>query len=127
MTLKKLDLSSIRDLDVGRVEKAFQIHLGRAVQDCEDRPSDDRARTITIQLQLKPLKEVIDDKYIECAGATGICKISSSIPDYQTSKLDFGVRKGGMLVFSEDSPGDHKQNTLAFDEDDSAADGPTSA
>jgi len=117
VTLKELTLQNIEALDFGKAARAFQLALRRAVDDCNDRPADNRARKITFQLELKPVKE-IEGNCISCAGARGTFQVRCKIPDYQTEEVDFGVKSNGIIYFSEESPKDHRQSTMAFDEGD---------
>jgi hypothetical protein len=49
MALHFLTLAALKDLDGGRVYEAFdQAKARRAVADCEDRPSEERGRAITL-------------------------------------------------------------------------------
>jgi hypothetical protein len=96
-------------------DKAFQIALQRAVKDCIDRPSDERSRKVTLQINLTPVKEVIDN-VISCEGAHGLFQVRCKIPDWETRTYDFGVRTNGALVFNPDSPGNHRQKAFDLEE-----------
>lgn len=111
MGLINLSLETLKDLDFGAAEAAFRQALERAVQDCLDRPGDDRARKILLQMTLKPVK-VIRGNTIDCDGARGLFQVRCKIPDWETREVDFGVRNNGTLYFSPESPDNHRQGTL---------------
>jgi len=119
MSLKVLNLDTLKDLDLGRVGVGFGRLLEQAVRDCLDRPSDKRARKLTLQLAIKPKAEIVGNS-ISCEGASGVAQLKLKLPDYETQEVDFGVRENGRLVFSEDSPTNHRQATLGFGEEDDA-------
>ena len=118
MALKELTLDTIKDLDFGKAAVGFKVALERAVKDCNDRPSDDRKRTVVLSLTLVPVKE-ISGNTISCEGAKGVFQVRCKIPDWEMDTVDFGVKNNGMLYFSEESPKNHRQGTMAF-EDESA-------
>lgn len=111
-----LTASTLSKLDRGSAAAALDLAISRAVRDCLDRPGEDRPRKITLQIDVVPVKEVIDN-VLSCEGARGIYKVRYRQPDWESQELDFGVRENGMLVFSETSPGNHRQSTF-FDGDD---------
>lgn len=55
MAVQQLTLESVIALDGGRVPVAFNQAVARAVRDLEDRPNDDKARKITLELSLAPI------------------------------------------------------------------------
>jgi hypothetical protein len=111
-----LSAETLVKLDLGRQAAAFDRAVRMAVQDCLDRPSDDRPRKITLQLAIKPVKQVIDNT-ISCEGATGVCQIRYRQPDWESDTLDFGVRTNGLLVFGAD-PKNHRQSMMDFEEEE---------
>jgi hypothetical protein len=114
--LFQLTASTLAKLDRGAAAKALDTAIAAAVHDCLDRPTDERARKITLTLELAPIKEVIGN-VISCEGASGKFKVRYRQPDWESLKLDFGVRENGMLVFAEMSPANHQQPTL-FDREE---------
>lgn len=109
MAVHELNLSTLKDqLNGGRVGIAFDQELKRVVKDCEDRPADDKARTVTITLEIKP---VLDSDGF-CEEVTGQIKINSTVPKRKTKPISFGVRRGGMLVFNDLSEDDVNQSTI---------------
>lgn len=47
-------LRNLVELDDGRLEKAFDRSLKAAIQDLRERPADNRARKITLTIEMKP-------------------------------------------------------------------------
>ena len=113
----RLSADTLSRLDHGRAAAALNTAIKKAVTDCLERPGDDRARTVTMQLSVKPVSDVIQNE-ITCEGATGNYKVKVTLPDWESNKLDFGVKQNGDLVFSENSPANHLQTTI-FDEEES--------
>lgn len=106
-----LSAGTLSKLDGGRAAVALDRAFAQAVKDCLDRPGDERARKITMQIDVVPVKEVIDNQ-LSCEGAKGVYKIRLRTPDWESGTLDFGVRQNGMLIFNENSPANHRQATF---------------
>lgn len=111
MALLRLNLETLKSLDMGSIDVAFRTHLERVVKDCLDRPGDKRSRKVAIELIAVPVPEIRGNT-IDCDGVKATLKVKSALPDHETRTLDFGVKADGTLVFNEDSPCDHKQGTL---------------
>ncbi len=94
---KVLSLHELRNLDAGRVAVAFDQDLRFLAKDCLDRPGDKRARTLTLVVELEP---TIDDDG-QCESVKGSFRIAARIPSRQSKTYDFGVRRGGQLVFNQ--------------------------
>lgn len=111
MALQLLKLETLSELAHGKVGVAFDREIKRMVRDCIDRPSDDRARTITLTMTLTPTA-VVDGQSVTCEGAKAIAKVKSKVPDYETQEIDLGVRENGGAVFSPTCPENHMQQEL---------------
>ena len=111
MPFVELSLTSLTDLDDGRVSKAFQHELKRAVQDCMDRPADKNARTITLELNITPVVST-DSGIIECEGAHGEFSIKSKVPTRKSKTYEFRANKNGQLAYSTNSPESADQTTF---------------
>lgn len=107
MALQLFTLETLGELDMGKATKAFEHELRRCVQDCIDRPADSNARTVTLQMTLKPVPE--GDV---CDTVSGEFEIKGKVPARRTRLYSFGVKKTGGLVFNADSPDDVAQQTL---------------
>lgn len=105
------DLTTIKDLDYGVINAAFKAHLARVVKDCEDRPLDDKARTVVIKFILKP--------NIDKEGGTGEVdgvmvqtELYSDIPTHRTREYQMLATQDGGLKFNPDLPAEPKNATL---------------
>ncbi|MEZ6097271.1 MAG: hypothetical protein R3C03_24110 [Pirellulaceae bacterium] len=116
MAVHELTFETImKNLDGGRVAMAFQQHVQRVVQDCENRPGDDKERKVTLEFKCYP----IADDHGTCEEVKGKFHVTSTVPKQRSKEYSFGVRKsqkGLQLVFNDLSDGDIKQGT--FDEMD---------
>ena len=110
-TLRKLSADTLGLLDRGKCKATLEAALQRTVQDCIDRPSDDRKRKVTLQFDLAPVCEV-DDKIVYCDGVKATYQVKATMPNWESRPLDFGVQRDGSLVFNEESPDNHRQMTL---------------
>lgn len=111
MPFIQLSLESLEHLDDGRVAVAFQHELKRAVQDCIDRPSDKKPRTVTLELAIKPIVAP-DSSIIEMEGADGEFTVKSKVPTRKSKTYSFRSNKHGQLAFSSESPENADQTTF---------------
>jgi len=117
--LYKLQASSLTQLDRGALAVTLEKALQQAATDCIDRPADDRARIVTVQIELKPKAEWDNDtRSLEINGAEGKYKIRCKTPDYESKPLDFGLQTDGTLIFNENAPDNHRVRSLPFGDDD---------
>jgi hypothetical protein len=115
MTVKELTLDSLLALDGGRVATAFQHALRRALDDCRDRPGEERARVVSLQLEMVP---VCDESGL-CDEVTAGFQVNDKIPTRKSKKYSMGIRSGAdgpMAVFNADSLDNVNQGTLLPDE-----------
>ena len=108
MALVELTLSSLQELDDGRVAMAFVHELKRVVLDCMDRPGDQSARSVVLAFSLKPV--IADDG--SCEAADGEFKIKSTVPERKSKTYSFNVNKKGHLIYSQSSPENVNQTTF---------------
>jgi len=92
MGFVELSLTSLEELDDGRVSKAFQHELKRAVQDCIDRPGDKKPRKVVLELELVPVVNT-ENGLLECEGADGEFTIKSKVPTRRSKKYGFRANK----------------------------------
>jgi len=115
--LYKLQAASLANLDRGALAVAMEYALAQAARDCIDRPTDDRARTVTVSISLKPKSEYDEEtRAVVITGAEGQYKVKCSVPDRESKPLDFGLQSDGTLVFNENVPDNHRQRSLLADE-----------
>lgn len=103
----RLDLQQLAMLDNGKVAAIFARELRHVVTDCVDRPTDDKARKITMTVSVVPQ---------EC---DGVCEtveaevqIKSSVPDRRTRPYQLAVNARGDVIVNDASPEDVRQGTL---------------
>lgn len=108
MTLKYLSLAALKELDGGRVYEAFDQAMKRVVADCEDRPGEERPRTITLKADLMPVRG--DDG--RCEGVMGTFRVAETIPNRKSKTYSFGVKADGRLFFSTEDPTNVQQYGL---------------
>lgn len=113
MPLKKFGLDTLKDLEAGKAHQAFNLHMTRAAQDCFDRPGDDKARTVIMQVDIKP---VLDDDG-SCSEVKAQIQVRSKVPTHRTRVYSFGLHSHGHLSFNEDDPMDISAPTMFEDED----------
>jgi len=111
--LFKLQAASLANLDRGALAVAMEQALQTAARDCIDRPTDDRARTVTVAISLKPKSEFDEEtRAVEITGAEGQYRVKCAVPDRESKPLDFGLQTDGTLVFNENVPDNHRQRSL---------------
>ena len=107
-----LSLKTIEDMDFGKVAVAFNHHLGRAVEDCMDRPADKKPRKIILTGELTPQIDQTGD----CTDVAVEFKVRSTVPEHRSKTFVCRPRKGGHLLFNPESPESIDQQTLDFKE-----------
>ena len=111
MSLQQLTLGSLNDLDDGRPAKAFLHELAYAVQDCIDRPGDDKPREVSLVLKLKPVP-ASENGVVIAETCEGEFLIKSKVPVRKTKTYSFRANKKGHLLYSADSPDNVDQQTF---------------
>jgi len=109
-TQTPLTLQNLRLLDFGILEEAFKAELARCVNDCEDRPGEEKARVVSIDFKLTPLSANPSKK--DCDNVALEVEISSSQPKRRSKVYTTTPRLNGTLVFNPDVPDDPDQPTL---------------
>lgn len=107
---RELKLENLIHMDGGRIAVAFDQALARLARDLEDRPGDDRARKVSLELELKP--EIDTDGQYDDAKVQA--QIKESIPNRKSKVIDLQPVRGGKLAFNDMSEDDARQHT--FDE-----------
>lgn len=98
-------------LDGGRIGIAFQQELKRVVADCEDRPADNKPRTVTLTLAVVPVPTT-DGTVVTLDSISAKFQVSSSVPKRRSKVYSFGARAGGQLVFNDMCEENVKQRTF---------------
>jgi hypothetical protein len=112
--LHELGFRSLAVLDGGKIDAALSKHLQRASVDCQDRPGDNKPRSVTIDITFQPVVEEDGD----CLEAKMDVRIKSKVPVHQSKAYSVGLRRGGKFVFNEESLGNVNQNTFGYGDDD---------
>ena len=113
MSVMPVSLSNLKSLDDGKAAAAFDAHLQRIARDCLDRPGDGTARSVTLQVAVKPIMESDGS----CDRVDAQISVKSSVPQHKTKVYNFGLHRNGQLAFSEMSPDNYDQSTI-FDDDE---------
>ena len=108
--LKQLSLASLAEIDGGRLQIAFQQALQHCASDCDDRPGEKKARTVTVCVAIEPR---IDQDGM-CEDCDVQVTIADSVPKRKSKAYNCSLRKGGHLMFHPDSLDDHEQETFDF-------------
>lgn len=106
--LKQFKIQELEALDSGRIAATINKSLRAAVEDCANRPGVDSARTVSIQIELRP---VIDEDGVCTETAMDVVS-RASLPKHRSKTLSMGVRPKGMLVFNDASQDSVRQITL---------------
>lgn len=116
INLVELDLNTLHQLQDGAIFEQVQKLIKQAVADCENRPGEERARKVTLQLELKPVTEYeeIDDTHTRkvLSGLKLSLQMDVKCPTRKTIEFDCGVGEGHALLFNPDSPHNHRQAAL---------------
>lgn len=112
--LRELTLATLAEIDGGRLAIAFKQALQRCATDCDDRPGEKKARTVTVCLSVEP---VLDQDGM-CEDCDVTVTIADSVPKRKSKSYNCSLRKGGHLMFHPESLGDHEQETFDFSKDE---------
>lgn len=107
-------LEALQHLDGGKAAIAFRRAVEDCVRDCQDRPLDDKARKVTLELAITPVAE--EDPEFEnsyrASSVEGQFKIATTLPKRQTKPYSFGIDPKGRMFFSQNSPSNVNQTTF---------------
>lgn len=107
--MTKLTLAALASLEGGRVREAFDRELKRCEDDCRDRPTNQKARKLTIVLTMTPYT---DSDGVDLFGVDVGVQIKAAVPPKETRKYDMRAASGGGLEFNDMSPDNARQGTL---------------
>lgn len=108
MTAKDLSLTTLDQLDNGRVGVAFKQALKRCVEDVNDRPAVTKARTITMKMEVTPSPSDIDE-------ATFKVIVQDNVPKRESKPYVMQALPSGGLRFQDFAPDDPRQTTIDAD------------
>lgn len=114
----ELGLQGLISFAGGSIDRLFSRQLQRAILDCDDRPGDKSARTVTVELKIKPVLQQGDGQ----GGAAIIdvaveAQVKSKLPNYISKTVECQVKNGGRAVFNDLSPDNANQPSLPLDND----------
>jgi hypothetical protein len=107
MSYQKFDLSSLAELDDGRLKVAFEQAIKRCEDDCHDRLGVPAARAITLTISIAPV--VGEEGDFESADVD--FQISEKLPRRRTKTYNMRAARDG-LFFNAFAPEDPAQRTL---------------
>jgi len=105
---QKLTLGTLKDLDFGKAESAFQAELDKVVADVQDRPNDPTNRSVTLTVLVKP--EQVEHGTAETCQVQ--LQIRSKVPHRQTREYSMKTSTAAELVFNSEAPENANQMTL---------------
>lgn len=112
--IHRLGFEGLKNYADGTAEAALMHHLKRAVQDCDSRPGDDKARVVTVSIMLKPV-------LLQDGSASQLhteVEVSSKVPKHVTRPVHCFVKQDGSAVFNDLAPDNPLQKTLDENGDD---------
>lgn len=116
INLVELDLGTLQQLQGGAVFQQVQKLIAAAVADCENRPAEERARKVSIQLEIMPVSrfEEIDEQHTKRVldGVKLRLQMDVKCPTRKTIEFDCGVGSNHALLFNPESPHNHRQAGL---------------
>jgi hypothetical protein len=116
-SLHELDFKSLAILDGGKANAQLASRLSVVSKDCQDRPGDVKARTVTVKMVFEPV--VDQDGFV--SDVKMFVGIESKLPAYNSDGYSMGLRRRGnqaTFVFNEDSLDNIDQGTLDMGDDD---------
>lgn len=107
-------LEALQHLDGGKAAIAFRRAVEDCVRDCQDRPLDDKARKVTLELSITPVagEDPEFENSYRAESVEGQFKISTALPKRQTKPYSFGIDAKGRMFFSKNSPENVAQTTF---------------
>ena len=109
--LKEFNLAALAEMDGQRIAIAVDAALKRCVMDCEDRPGEDKARKVVLNLELTPDMDVNGN----CDNVTVRAFVNDTVPKRRTKKYNMSLRHGGRLAYQPDSLDNPEQDAFDFD------------
>lgn len=108
MALQVFKVSSLSDVDNGRLARAIELQVRRVIDDCRDRAGLKTARKVAIEFMFSPIADETGD----LMSAAFNYRIATTIPPQQREGLSFDVQKNGALLFSVFAPDNASQRTI---------------
>lgn len=96
-----LSLTTIGLLTGGAVAAQFDDDLKRAVKDCEDRPTDKRARVVALIVKLNPEVDMKSGK-VHCEDVAVEMQIKTGLPQRHSPVYRMKPKADGVLMLPEE-------------------------
>ncbi len=108
----KRDLKRLGDLEAlenGAIGEVFTMKLGQLMADVVDRPALEKARKLTVELELTP----VSDNSGNLTEVRAAVQVKTTSPAQRTAEVSmkWGAKRGA-LVWNDESPDDVRQGTL---------------
>ncbi len=115
ITEEEFSLSTLQQLDGGKIERVISGHLRRLANDCYDRAADDRERKLVIEISLVPICD--GDGTAETVKTQ--IKATSKVPHHRSKPYEMRItNRGSGLAFNVGSPESMNQHTIDFEQED---------
>lgn len=101
MPRTKFSLSTLSELEMGRISDEMQDHIRRAVSDCRLRPAARRGRKVTLEISMEP--KIGPEG--QCESIVARFGIKSTTPKAESHAIDMGFNVNGDLWFTPDTDG----------------------
>lgn len=108
---RTLTLTSIGDIDRGRVALAFNHALRMATLDVQDRPADKAKRKVQLTVELTPELDK-DSGVLDTIGTEFVIK--TTVPVRRSASYPMLPTNDGKQIFRPASPFDPRQEAFAF-------------
>jgi hypothetical protein len=108
--VEKMTLAALEKMDNGKVGAMFRSHLGKVVEDIQERSGDHTVRTVTLKMSLVPVGDsgTVDDIKVSFS-------CNSNVPAVQTREYSMMPHGDRQLMFNDLSPDNVRQGTLDQD------------
>lgn len=104
-----LKLSTIKEIENGKLERAVDRELAAVAKDIRDRPGLEKTRTVMVQLEFTPVSDGLGDTD---PLAKFKFRVKSNVPSKDSAEYTLGVNGAGAFEINPDSPDDPRQGTL---------------
>lgn len=111
MPQERFSLENLPHLDFGKVPVAFDAEIKRVIQDCMDRPTDDKPRQVAIVFNIVPVPESTGSGIV-CDEVAMEVEIDSKVPKRRTKVYAMKTKANGDLMFHPDLPDAPDDETL---------------
>jgi hypothetical protein len=108
MALEQFTAAALATIDGGRLREALDLELRRCQVDCADRPALEKARKITLSIDLTPVQA---DDGADLDSIDVQFAVDSKLPRKRSKAYNMRAAEG-TLLFNELSPEEVHQGTL---------------